>query len=174
MQETRYKGNYITVTEEIIHGHRYERVLLRPGIQVIPYREDGKILLMHESRTHETISRWKLVSGWVDKDGKTPLEHAIDELAEEVGYTATSWFHISKMDDKNFTISFQTDFFACTDLVKIPNPPNNPDEGCQVLDCGWFSFDEIFDLMADGRMLKDNTILVALCYMREQLKNKKV
>ena len=174
MQHIRYTGNYITVTEETIHNHVFERVVLRPGVQVIPYRDDGKILLMHESRLHETTSRWKLVAGWIDKDGTTPLQHAIDELAEEVGYTATSWTHLLKMDDTNFTVSYQTDFFVCTDLVKIPNPPNNPDEGCQVFGCEWFSFDEIFDLMTEGRILKDNTILVALCYIREQLKNKKV
>lgn len=172
MKETRYEGNYIQVSEEVIDGHTYERALLRPGVHVIPYRNDGKIMLMHESRAHETSPRWKLVSGWIDKDSKTDLEHAIEELAEEVGHTAQTWIKLPRMDDNNFTVSFQADFFVCTDLEKIENPPLNPDQGCTVLGYDWFTFDEIFDMMHDGKILKDNTILVALSYMREQPKKK--
>lgn len=173
MKETRYKGNYISVSEEIIDGHVYERALLRPGVHIIPYRDNGKILLMHESRPHETNPRWKLVSGWIDKEHKTALEHAIEELAEEVGHTAETWIQLPKMDDANFTVSFQADFFACRGLQKIEQPPENPDNGCEVLGYDWFSFDQIFDMLNDGKILKDNAILVALSYIREQEKNKK-
>ena len=170
MKETRYAGTYITVTEEILHDHTYERAALRPGVQVIPYK-DGKIMLMHESRTHETESRWKLVSGWLDKPEKSALEHAQEELAEEVGYISKSWTQIHHNDDTNFTVSFQTAFFVCTDLEKIDQPPVNPDIGCTVLGYDWYSFEEIFELLATGKALRDNTMLVALSYLYEKRKS---
>lgn len=170
MQKEVYKGNYITVTEEDIDGHIFERAQLRSGVQVIPY-ENGKIMLIHESRAHETGSRWKLVSGWIDKNGKTFLDHAKEELAEEAGYCAKKWKELPPIGDNNFTISFNTHFFVCEDLEKLEEPPINPDENCEVFDVRWFSFDEIFELMLQDKILKDNTMMVALSFIKDREKS---
>lgn len=169
MQKIKYKGNYITVTEEEISGHTYERVKLRKGVHVIPYSNDGKIMLMNEKREHEDKSRWKLVSGWVDKEGGSILDHAIDELAEEVAYSAENWQEIYSSDYVDKTISPSAYYFTCNNLLKLENPPENPDTGF-VLGYDWFSFDEIFAMMSQNKILRDDSIMVALHFLYEKNK----
>ncbi len=166
MQEIKYKGKYIQVTEEEIHGHIFERVKLRKGVHVIPYNKEGKILLILESRVHENKPRWKLVSGWVDKKGKSILEHAREELAEEVGYEAEHWKEIYNNDYDDMTISPSTYYFVCDNLKKMENPPENPDSG-EIISYNWFSFDEIFQMVSDGKILKSDSIMVALSFLYE-------
>ena len=168
MQEIKYKGNYITVTEENIGGHIFERVKLRKSVYVIPYREeDKKILLIFEERIHENKARWKLISGWVDKEHKTILEHAQEELAEEVGFEADLWKEIYNTDYNDKTISGSTYYFVCQKLKQLENPPRNPDSG-EVLKYDWFSFDEIFQMVLEGTLLKDESIMVALSFLYEK------
>lgn len=169
MQEVKYKGNYITVTEENINGHVFERVKLRKGVHLIPYREeDNKILLIYEERIHERSPRWKLVSGWVDKEHKSILEHAQEELAEEVGYAAKYWQEIYNSDRDDLTVSPSTYFFVCKYLTKLEHPPINPDSG-GVLNYDWFSFDEIFHMLSENQIEKDGSIMVALSFLYDQI-----
>ena len=168
MQEIKYSGNYITVTEENINNHIFERVKLRRGVHIIPYRDDGKILLIYERRVHERDIRWKLVSGWVDKEHKTILEHAQEELAEEVGYSAEQWREFYNTDRNDLTFSTSTYYFTCTHLTKLENPPINPDSG-EILEYGWFSFDEIFQMLSKNQIEKDGSIMVALSFLYNQI-----
>lgn len=55
-----YEGNYIRVTEEVINDHTFERAHFRPGVHVLPFR-DNKLLLIREYRHHEGGSRWKFI-----------------------------------------------------------------------------------------------------------------
>ncbi len=167
MQEVKYQGNYITVTEEEINGHVFERIKLRKGVYVIPYREDGKILLIHEKRIHENGSRWKLISGWVDKKNKSILEHAQEELAEEIGYEASEWKEFYNSDFSDKTYSSSNYYFTCTHLSPLENPPQNPDSGA-VLAHEWFSFEEIFDLIHKKKILMGEPIMVALSFLHER------
>ena len=169
MQEIKYKGNYITVTEEDINGHIFERVKLRKGVHLIPYREENKkILLIYEERIHEHKPRWKLVSGWVDKENKSVLEHAQEELAEEIGYSAEYWQEVYSTDREDLTISPSTYFFVCQHLTKLEHPPLNPDSG-RVLTYEWFSFDEIFQMLSKDQIKKDGSIMVALSFLYDQI-----
>ena len=83
-----YAGKYITVKEEPKGKFIYERAYMRPSVQVIPFTKDGKVLLIRENRDIEGKSRWKFVSGFMDKPGLTEEQVAQEELMEEAGYAA--------------------------------------------------------------------------------------
>ncbi len=160
MQERKYQGSYLTITEETIDNHLYERVQLRKGVHVIPMQEN-KVLLMREHRPHEKADRWKLVSGWCDKEGKTPLEHAIEEFSEEVGMKAEAWEEIYDTVLPNATINHNTHYFLCTGITPDENRLANPDNG-EVLEYQWLTRQEILTLLYERKMWLDTGALLIL------------
>lgn len=164
MKQIIYQGKYITTSEEEINGHIYERTELIPNVHVLPIR-DNKILLMNEFRTHEKSSRWKLVTGWAEKKGKTLLEHAQEELAEEVGMQAKSWKEFFDASVPHATVNLNTHYFVCTDISELAEKIDNPDVGCIVNKYDWFTFGQIFELINNGKMFPDESSMIALWYL---------
>lgn len=168
MKHIKYQGKYITTSEEEINGHVYERTELIPNVHVLPIR-DSKILLMNEFRTHEKTSRWKLITGWAEKEGKTLVEHAQEELAEEVGMQAENWEEFFDGSAPNATVSLNTHYFICTDISELDEKVNNPDTSI-VLEYDWFSYEEIFELINVGKMYPDESSMIALWYLYSKKK----
>jgi len=165
MEVIKYQGKYITATEEVIDGHTYERVRLREGVHLIPYREeDNKILLMKEYRVHEGGARWKFVSGWIDKEGKDALQHAKEELAEELGLEAEYWKEIFSEKNRQATCSTGIHVFLCEHIHPLEQKPDNPDTG-EVLDSKWFSLDELIQLIEEGNIKNPAPFLAALVFL---------
>ncbi len=158
-----YQGKYIKITEEEIHGHTYERTSLLPNVHVLPIR-DNKILLMNEYRTHEKSSRWKLISGWCDKENKKPLDHAQEELAEEVGMQAEYWEEFFDGSSENATVNYNTHYFVCKNISELPEKIESPDSG-EVLDYDWFRLDQIFDMINQGKIWPGASTMVAVWYL---------
>lgn len=163
MKHAKYRGKYITTSEEVINGHTYERTELIPNVHVMPVR-DNKILLMNEFRTHEKSSRWKLITGWCEKENKNPLEHAQEELAEEVGMQAKYWEEYFNASVPNATVNLNTRYFVCKNISKLDQKIENPDSG-EVLDYNWFSYDEIFELINNKKMYPGQSTMFALLYL---------
>lgn len=170
MQQTKYQGNYITVTEEVINNHIYERVRLRAGVHVIPVR-DNKVLFMHEHRTHEHKPRWKLVSGWCDKDNTTPLLHAQEELAEELGMQAGYWEELYNTIAPGATVDPNTYYFLCRDISELDTKIINPDHGCEVLGYRWMNSHDVYTALNAGEMWMDDSALAALRVLHNEEKN---
>lgn len=163
MKQVRYQGNYIAISEELINGHTYERTALMSNVHVMPIR-DNKILLMNEFRTHEESARWKLITGWAEKPGKSLLEHAVEELAEEVGMQAGYWKEFFNSAAPNATVNLNTHYFVCKDIAKLKEKIPNPDSS-EVLGYDWFSYDEIFALINAGKMWPGESSMIALWYL---------
>jgi len=164
MKQIKYRGNYITTSEEEINGHIYERTELIPNVHILPVR-DNKILLMHEFRTHEKSSRWKLITGWAEKPGKSLLEHAQEELAEEVGMVAKHWEEFFNASVPNATVNLNTHYFLCKDISELEQKIENPDNG-EVLDYDWFDYKEIFELIQTHKIWPGESILIAILYLK--------
>lgn len=167
MKQTVYEGKYIEVSEERIHNHVYERASLRPGVHVVPV-QDNKVLLIQEERTHEDTPRWKVVSGWCDKDEKNPLAHAQEELAEEANMEAGYWEEVYQAIIPNATINPNARYFVCKDLTELSYQHPNPDENCEVLDKQWFSINEIFELLNRKEAWLDHSMAVVLWVLYNQ------
>lgn len=161
MKQTVYQGKYISVSEEKINSHTYERITLRAGVHVIPVRNE-RVLLIREERTHEDTPRWKVVSGWCDKEDKDPLAHAQEELAEEANMSAEHWEEVYQAVVPNATVNPNAWYYLCEGISELPYNHPNPDEGCEVLDKKWFSFEELFELINKKEAWLDHSMAVVL------------
>ena len=165
MRKIIFQGKYLTLTVEEINGHLYERVRLRPGLKIIAENQ-GKFLFIKEFRTHEKAARWKLVSGWLDKEGKTPLEVAQEELREEVSYRANKWKLFYRRQTPNHTIELDTYYFVAQDLATLP-PQTNPDSD-RVEKIAWLTAEEIKQKLRQREIDWDEDMAVMLMYLEEE------
>lgn len=141
-EKTRFKGKFITVTDE----DGYERGYLRPSVQVIPFTKGGKVLMIKEFRPIEGRSRWKFVSGFLDKPGLSREQVAQEELMEEAGFEAgklEEYYH----HEYRHSFIMPITYFLAYDLRENKRP--NPD-GDVVEDVREFSIEELHQRVLDG------------------------
>src|SRR5581483_3525340 len=119
-----------------------ERVVLRPGVRVYPVKEDA-VLMIHEFRNHEGVTRWKFIGGWMDKEGKTELEIAKEELLEEVGMKSDNWEKFHVFDTGEATVGIRSTFFIARNPVAVTLPPLNPDQD-RVIESRWVTLEELW------------------------------
>jgi 8-oxo-dGTP pyrophosphatase MutT (NUDIX family) len=124
MEKTVYKGNILTVTEEVIGGITWERAYLPSGVIIFPVTDDGKIILIRERRPHENPSvRIKPVSGILEEELGSPEENAQREMQEEIGLKARDMKLLWTLKGSG-TITHTQHFFMARGLEKskLPNP----------------------------------------------------
>lgn len=165
MKITKYKGNFLEITEEDMEGHIYERVRLRSGVKVLPIK-DNKILFIREFRVHEKESSIKLISGWMDKDGKTSLEIAKDELAEEAGFQTDKWEEFHCMNTDNFTVENKISYFIAENIEPLVKKIENPDHDI-VEEILWLTESEFWE-MADKKEINwfSDNFVAAMLYRK--------
>jgi len=161
MRKIIHRGKYLTMSTEEIDGHLYERVTMRPGVAVLPIKDD-KVMFIKEYRTHEKRSSLKLISGWVDKENKTILEIAKEELKEEASMKAENWKLFYKYDTTNFTIEEKKSYFIAENLQKLP-PQNNPDNDI-VEEVIFLNEKEVKEKLLTKELLWSKDFLVVLMY----------
>ena len=124
MEKTVYKGNILTVTEEVIGGITWERAYLPSGVIIFPVTDDGKIILIRERRPHENPSvRIKPVSGILEEELGSPEENTQREMQEEIGFKARDMKLLWTLKGSG-TITHTQHFFIARGLErsKLPNP----------------------------------------------------
>ncbi len=141
-----YSGKFITVFEEQNGKSTFERAYLLPSVQVIPFTKDGKILMIKEKRMIEGRSRWKFVSGFMDKPGLTAEQVAQEELMEEAGFVAGKLKKYHYLNDPH-TFVLPITYFLAYDLTPKKKP--NPD-GEVIEEVKAFSVEELFQRVMDG------------------------
>ena len=170
MKITKYKGKFLEITEEDMEGHIYERVKLRAGVKVLPVK-NNKILFIREFRVHEKEASIKLVSGWLDKENKTPLEIAQEELAEEVSMKAKKWREFHHMNTDNFTVENKVSYFLAEDVEDLEEKVINPDHDI-VEEILWLSEEEFWE-MAEKKEINwfSDNFVAAILYREINKKN---
>lgn len=124
MENEKYLGNIIKVTEEKIGSIVWERAYLPDGVIVFPITDKGEIILIKEKRPHETPSeRIKPISGILEKNKGTPEENAQREMQEEIGFKSENMEHFWTLKSSG-TINNCQYFFIARNLAssKLPNP----------------------------------------------------
>ncbi len=144
-EKTVYTGKYITMKEEPIGQFVFERAYLRSSVQVIPFK-DGKVLMIKEKRPMEGRSRWKFVSGFMDKPGLSEEQVAQEELMEEAGYAAGKFKKYHCLEDRHSFVIPIT-YFLAFDLKEKKKP--NPD-GDVVEEVKSFSIEELYHRVLNG------------------------
>jgi ADP-ribose pyrophosphatase len=150
MEETKYNGKFIQVTEEKIEGAIWERVYLNDGVQVFPITDEGKIILIEEKRPHEKHPiRLKFVTGLMDKKGEDPLETAQREMQEEIGYEAEK-LELLLHRESSGTINNNFYQIIATGLNKSKIP--NPDGEDTIVSIKAYTVNEIFELLETNKL----------------------
>lgn len=150
MEEIKYQGNFVKVTEENIDGNVWERVYLQDGVQVFPINSEGKIALIEEKRPHEKNKvRLKFVTGLMDAKDDDPLETANREMQEEIGYKAKN---LKVLIHREASGTINNNFYqiVATGLEESKIP--NPDGEDTILSIKFYSISEIEELLEKEKL----------------------
>lgn len=145
-EKTVYTGKFITVTEELGSNFIYERAYLRPSVQVVAFTKEGKVLMIKEKRPIEGRSRWKFVSGFMDKPGLSAEQVAQEELMEEAGFAAGKLVKYHYLEDKHSFIIPIT-YYLAYDLAE--SKKQNPD-GDVIEEIKAFPIEELYQRVLNG------------------------
>lgn len=123
MEEWKYRGKFVQVSELKKEGKVWEKVYLPHAVVVFPITTENEIVMVLESRPHETPdTRLKFVTGHIDH-GETPLKTAAREIQEEVGFKADSFEEIM-VHSSTGTVNSKFYYYLASELSlsKLPNP----------------------------------------------------
>lgn len=123
MEEFKYRGRFIQVSEEIIEQAVWERAYIPSGVIIYPFISDKKILMIKERRPHEKEPvRLKFVSGHIETN-EDPLLTANRELQEEIGKKAQQ-LELIRHHHTSGTINNELFLIKASSLIdsKLPNP----------------------------------------------------
>jgi len=138
---------------------------------VFPYdTAQNKILLIQEYVHYYDKFIWKFVSGGIDKNGKDILQHAQEELEEELGME-TKHFYEYYTFEKIF--KFRKIYcYLAENPVEIILPKKNPDHryGNYINNRKWVSLSELQEMIDGKEIIWNESVLVALQILRENKK----
>ncbi|WP_027406239.1 NUDIX domain-containing protein [Anaerovibrio sp. RM50] len=97
-----FDGNLLHVKKDKVKlpngGTAYREWIKHPGAAaVIPYTEDGQVILVRQYRYPIDEVTLEVPAGKLDLEGEDPLECAKRELSEETGYTAKEYKFLTKL-----------------------------------------------------------------------------
>jgi ADP-ribose pyrophosphatase len=149
VEEIKYNGKFIKVSEKKIDQYTWEKVYLPDSLVVIPLTENNEIIFIVELRPHETPNkRLKLVTGHIEK-GESPLETANRELQEEAGYKSYNLSEIM-VHRSTGTITSNFYYFFARDLEE--SKIANPDGEHTILEVKKFKLEEVKAMLKSGEM----------------------
>lgn len=150
MEETKYTGKFIKVTEELIGKHIWERVYLSDGVMVFPINSQGEIYMIEEARPHEKNPvRLKFVTGLMDVKGEDPLRTANREMQEEIGLKAR---HLELILHRESTGTVNNNFYQVVATHLEPSKIPNPDGEETILSVTPYSIEAIKKMLENGRL----------------------
>ena len=165
MEEIKYQGKFIKVTEEKIEDNIWERVYLQNGVQVFAIDHDNKFLLVEEKRPHEIHpTRLKFVTGLMDDNETDPLLTANRELQEEIGYKAQD---LKIINHRHTSGTLNNHFYQILAKDLVPSKIPNPDGEDTIVKIHRFSMTEIKLLLGHGKLPWDMAAL-AIFLIEEQ------
>lgn len=160
-----YQGHFLNVRRDSVllpNGrHASREYIVHPGaVMIVPLLDDGRLVMERQFRYPMQRVMLEFPAGKLD-----PAEAALDcarrELAEETGYTATSWAHAGVLhnaiaySDEGIEIFFARGLRAGTRQL---------DDG-EFLDVVFHSTEEL-DALAAGGQLTDAKTLIGLLWLQ--------
>jgi 8-oxo-dGTP pyrophosphatase MutT (NUDIX family) len=155
MEQVKYEGKYMKITEEMIDGNNWERCYLRDGVIVYVIDNDGKFILIREKRPHEIDKiRLRFVAGHLE-EGLSVLENANKEMREEIGLRANKLEKFFELKSSG-TVNNSVSFVIAKDLVEDPIP--NPD-GDVIVAIEKYTYDELMQKILNDEMRWSTAVL---------------
>lgn len=134
----------------VVHFH--ER-----AVGVLPVADDGRLLLVGQFRYTLDRYSWEIPEGGVPMD-EDPLDGARRELAEETGFTATTWRLLIPAFSLSNSVGDQT---GCVFVASGLEPGTADPEPSEDIALRWVTLDEALALVDDGT-IEDSVTQVAL------------
>lgn len=127
------------------------------AVGVLPVGEDGRILLVGQFRYTLDRYSWEIPEGGVPLD-EDPLDGAKRELAEETGFTASSWRLLVPAFSLSNSVGDQT---GCVYLASDLHAGSATPEPTEEIALRWVTLDEALALLDDGT-IEDSVTQVAI------------
>jgi len=157
-----YRSPWVGVREDHIvfpNGQESTYSVFELGrcVGVLPLREDGRVPLVRQYRYIGDAFPWEMPTGSIAA-GESPEEAANRELAEEAGCRAghlepLGHFHTSKAHCDEIAY-----LFVGRALTSAQAKPDETEE----IERGLFPFDEVLEMVRDGRIVDSMTIIAVL------------
>jgi len=155
-----YQNSYITVHEDNVinplgHAVVYGWVETPPGIQIVAIDDDGKVVLVKQSRYTTNQPSWEVPGGGTD--GEDALDAAKRELTEEAHLHADKWVQLPNEIYPWSGIATERNLvFIARDLHKAKKSTTEPDDA--ILESQSFSWKEIKHMIKNGELTGGQTI----------------
>jgi len=131
-------------------------------VNVVATTRDKKIVLVRQFRHGSDGFSWELPGGMVDS-GEDPEAAAIRELAEETGFVGSSKGVFAGCHPNPAIMDNRCHFVLVRDAEKTMR--QNWDEH-EEMEVGIFAMDELWQMVADGKLTHSLTLAALLHYSR--------
>jgi len=137
----------------------------REIVIVYPFNtKTNELFIIQEYIHHYDRKFWKFVSGGIDKEGKSELQHAKEELAEEVGMTAEDICHLHSTE--HVFGNRPCYFYVAEDPELMDNPPENPDTDV-ITETRWVNEAQFQEMLETKELMWDEATMCALQVFRK-------
>lgn len=147
MENFKYSGKFIQVSEVNIDNQIWEKAYLPSGVILFPFNDEGKLMIIREKRPHEkSKSRLKFVSGHLETS-ENVLETANRELQEEVGFKSLD-LQVFHEHHSTGTINNSLYFVLAKNLK--PSKLPNPDGEETIMEIHYYKLSKIREMLLHG------------------------
>ncbi|MDQ3099328.1 MAG: NUDIX hydrolase [bacterium] len=160
--EIKYQNPWISVREDkVIRPGGKEGVFgivtMLPGSTVLAINEKTQIILTKEFKYGANQYSSEVISGGLNK-GELPMDAAVRELEEEVGYTAGTWIDAGVVNPFPTVVNSPNYMFIATDLTSTAI---NPDEG-EIISYEWVDLELAYDMVIRSEIIHAASAMLIL------------
>ncbi|HET6331148.1 MAG TPA: NUDIX hydrolase [Holophagaceae bacterium] len=128
--------------------HAFYRLQGPDWVNVIPFTEDGDLLVVEQFRHGIDAPTLEIPGGSCD-EGETPLESARRELREETGFEAREWTGLGQCAPNPATLGNHCHTFLALGCQAVSGLALDPSEELRLWACPWTEWAE---LLRSGRI----------------------
>ncbi len=157
-----YRSPWVGVREDSIvfpNGQESTYSVFELGrcVGVLPLRDDGRVALVRQYRYIGNTFPWEMPTGNIAAD-ESPADAANRELAEEAGYRAGRLEPLGHVRTSKAHCDEIAYLYAGSALTPALAAPDETEE----IERGLFLFDEVLEMVRDGRIVDSMTIIAVL------------
>lgn len=141
-------------------------VMEHPGAAIVLAVDDEDRVLCLWQYRHAAGRRFvELPAGLLDQEGEEPLDVARRELAEEAGYAAEEWVHLTSTYSSPGISAEVAHLYLARGLREVGRGDFELVHEEAEMEVGWVPFEELYAAVLDGR-LGDAPLVIAVLAAR--------
>jgi len=157
-----YVNPWIRVREDIAelpNGRRtlYGVIETRPAVGVLPFVDDGTVVLVGQYRYVARGFHWEIPTGAM-MAGECLTDTAQRELAEEAGYRAGRLEKLCTFDTSKSVLDETAHLYVATALTPVRHEPDET----EFIEVRTFAFDEVLAMVLRSEIVDAMTVVAVL------------